>query len=63
MPPQALTPSAVISGRKIRIVILGYGERRERCPVADVKLLKDVMKMHFDSAVRNIQSTPNFLVR
>jgi len=27
---------------------LRYGERREHCPVADFKLLKDVMEVHLD---------------
>src|SRR6266446_8641005 len=38
-------------------------ERREDCPVADCKLLKDVMEVLFDGAVGNIQPAPNFLVR
>ena len=45
-----------------RHVILQYGERREHSPVADFKLLKNVMEMHLDGAVGNIQPTPNFLV-
>jgi hypothetical protein len=40
-----------------------YGERREHCPVADFKLLIDVMEVHLDGAVGNIQAAPNFLVR
>ena len=40
-----------------------HGERREHCPVADFKLLKDVMEVHLDGAVDNIQPAPNFLVR
>jgi hypothetical protein len=42
---------------------LQYDERRENCPVADCKLLIDVMEVLFDSAVGNIQPAPNFLVR
>jgi hypothetical protein len=42
---------------------LRYGERRENCPVADFKVLKDVMEVHLDGAVGNIQPAPNFLVR
>src|SRR5882762_9559584 len=42
---------------------LRYDERRENRPVADFKLLIDVMEVLFDSAVRNIQPAPNFLVR
>jgi len=42
--------------------LLRYCERREQCPVADFKLLKNVMEMHLDGPVGNIQPTPNFLV-
>ena len=45
------------------MIILRDGERSERCPVANVKFLKDVVKMHFDGAIRNIQPAPDFLVR
>src|SRR5215475_10632143 len=45
------------------IVTSRDGKRRKRCAVADVELLKDVMEMHFDRAVSNIQSTTNLLVR
>jgi hypothetical protein len=38
-------------------------ERRERRPVADRQLLKDVIKMHFNRTVRNFQSASNLLVR
>ena len=38
-------------------------DRCERSPVADFQLLIDVMEMHLDGAVANIQSTANFLVR
>jgi hypothetical protein len=47
---------------KARAIVVRYGERREHCPVADGELLKDVMKMHFDSAVSNVEPAPNFLV-
>src|SRR6266566_7785274 len=40
-----------VSGRTVRIVTLGYGERREHRPVADLKLLEHVMKMDLDGAV------------
>src|ERR1700726_4636892 len=40
---------------------LRYGERRENYPVADFKLLKDVMEVHLDGAAGNIQPAPNFL--
>src|SRR5258705_13968452 len=53
----------LISGRDAHAVIVRYGERREYCPVADCKLLKDVMEVHLDGAVDNIQPAPNFLVR
>jgi hypothetical protein len=43
--------------------LLRYGERREHGSVADFKLLKDVMEMHLDGTVGNVQPTPNFLVR
>ena len=58
-PPTAF----LISERTTRIVVLRDGERRERRPVADLEFLKDMMKMHFDRPVGNIQSTTNFLVR
>src|SRR6516165_9441009 len=45
------------------IVASRDGKRRKRRAVADVELLKDVMEMHFDRAVSNIQSTSNLLVR
>src|SRR5215471_5655346 len=45
------------------IVTSRDGKRRKRCAVADVELLKDVMEMHFDRAVSDIQSTTNLLVR
>ena len=38
-------------------------ERRERCPVDDQKLVKDVMKMPFDRTVRDVQPSPNRLIR
>jgi hypothetical protein len=38
---------AVIIGREI--------DRHERCTVGDPKLVKDLMKMHFDRAVRDVQ--------
>ena len=44
-------------------VILRDRNGREYRPVADFKLLKDVMKMHLDGAVGNIQASANFLVR
>src|SRR5215208_1618629 len=46
-----------------RTVILGNGERREHCPIADFKLLKNVMEVLFDGPVGNIQPAPNLLVR
>ena len=45
------------------MIILRDGERGEHCPVANVKFLKDVVKMHLDGTVRNIQPAPDFLVR
>src|SRR2546430_3673940 len=44
-------------------VILRDRNGCEYRPVADFKLLKDVMKMHLDGAVRNLQASANFLVR
>ena len=44
-------------------VVLAKGDGREYRAVADLKLLKDVMKMHLDGAVSNIQASSNFLVR
>ena len=38
-------------------------ERRERCPVGDQKLIEDVMKMPFDRTVRDVQPSPNRLIR
>ena len=49
--------------RDARAVLVQYGERREHGPVADFKLLIDVMEVHLDGAVGNIQPAPNFLVR
>jgi hypothetical protein len=46
-----------------RTVILGNCESRQYRPVADFKLLKDVMKMHLYGAVANAQASCNFLVR
>jgi len=45
------------------VLILRDGKRGERCPVANFKFLKDVVKMHLDGTIRNIQSAPDFLVR
>src|SRR5260370_14160452 len=59
----AANPGNFISGRDAHAVIVRYGERREHSPVADFKLLKDVMEVHLDGAVDNIQPPPNFLVR
>src|SRR5215470_10628581 len=49
--------------RRGHIVILRDSERRERCSVTNVKFLKNVMKMHLDGAIRDVQSAANFLVR
>ena len=43
--------------------ILQYRNGCERGPVADFKLLKDVMKMHLDGAVADVQTAADFLVR
>ena len=43
--------------------IVRYRERREHGPVADFKLLIDVMEVYLDSAVGDIQPAPDFLVR
>src|ERR1700751_1725644 len=51
-----------LSERRVRIVILRYCERSERCPIINLKFLKYVMKMNLDSAVGKTQSTSNFLV-
>jgi hypothetical protein len=45
------------------MIILRDGERGEHCPVANVKFLEDVVKMHLDGTIRNIQPAPDFLVR
>jgi hypothetical protein len=47
----------------VRIVILRDSQRREHGAVTDFKLLKDVVKMHLDGAVGNIQPSSDFLVR
>ena len=44
-------------------LILRDSERCECCPVSDFQLLINVMEVHLDGAVANIQSTANFLVR
>ena len=51
------------SGRGILDVVSRYCERRERCAIADIKLLKDMMQMNLDRAVGKTQSAPDFLVR
>jgi len=38
-------------------------KRREHRSVANFELLKDVMEVHFDSAINNVQSPSYFLVR
>ncbi len=53
----------MISGKDARAVIVRYGERREHRPVADFKLLINVMQVHLDGAVGNIQPAPYFLIR
>ena len=58
VPTSALISSAAISGS----MFIRYRERRERCPVANLKLLKDVMKMHLDRTVRNMQATADLLI-
>ena len=43
--------------------MLRYCEHSERRPIANLKFLKDVMKMNLNGAVGKTQSAPNFLVR
>src|SRR4051794_39347762 len=38
-------------------------KRREHRSVANFELLKDVMQVHFDCAINNVQPPPYFLVR
>src|SRR5258706_15060219 len=59
----AANPVNFIFGRDAYAVIVRYGERREHRPVADFKLLKDVMDVLFDGTVSKIQPAPNFLFR
>lgn len=55
-------PGNMISAKDARVVIMRYGERREHRPVADFQLLKNVMQVHLDGAIGNIQPAPNFLI-
>lgn len=41
---------------------MGHRERRQDCPVADIKLLKNVMEMNLDGAVGDVQPPTDFLV-
>jgi hypothetical protein len=50
-------------GNKSQVVVERQSERREHCPVADFKLLKNVMEVHLDGAIGNIQPARDFLVR
>jgi hypothetical protein len=50
-------------GNKSQVVVERQSERREHCPVADFKLPKNVMEVHLDGAIGNIQPARNFLVR
>src|SRR5258705_11879246 len=59
----AANPIKLIYRSNARAAILRYGEGREHCPVADFKLLIDVMEVLFDSTVSNIQPASNFLIR
>src|SRR3954466_9506572 len=38
-------------------------KRREHRSVANFEFLKDVMEVHFDGAINNVQPAPYFLVR
>lgn len=55
-------PGDMISEKDARVVSMRYGERREHRPVADFQLLKNVMQVHLDGAIGNIQPAPNFLI-
>jgi hypothetical protein len=44
-----------VEARQAPPVILGSGKRREGRPMFDCEFLEDVMKMHLDRALRNIQ--------
>lgn len=39
------------------------GERRQHGAIGDLELLEDVMKVHLDRAIRDIQPAPDCLVR
>ena len=51
------------SGNETLIIIERQSKRREHRPVADFKLTKNVMEVHLDGAVGDIQPPCNFLVR